>query len=745
MKEWRINLTYKLILFTIFLITPFILFVILNGINLIVQRFIVIYTLEILIFLLSYIVYEVRVRSFYNRLVKKINMLNDKYDIKNSKFSKFLGLDSFSSFEYFFNEELDKVFAELDYYKSGYFKNEEKKGTEIESNKIELDNKIKELEEIKKVEELERELLRRGNEFIKQFKKEVYADNTFFEELAFYLDKSFEIERLIVGQKMVEGYKVYNKLSDEIDESISYEMLGELDKGSYVSHRINEFFRYDVIIIIKIEEKNIGFLMFNVENKEYLNYKKVRDVIEKLFGVLLLIVDFHFKQKIKDEKIEKLSLDVKKLNSQLKETDANLDVHLEQMSNMYEEIVTLYEVGKKLGKIYEKQNIEKTILTTLLEITNTDFAISYEYTNNGISINKFENLKDENLIYAIREEGITQNLFFQMKKVGKPIIVNDITKYSTYNQLTSIVKDNIRNFVEAPIFVNEEIKGGVILFNKDDEFTAANINLITSLINQMSIAVQNIDYFKNEIDRQKEEEQLKIAATIQSGLFPQEMPKLDKVEVYGYNEPARAIGGDYYDLIKLSDNTLIGFIADVSGKGIPAALLVSMVKTIFRMVVEELEENSPEKILERVNTVLLKENLEGRFITAICFRYFGTENKIEMSSAGHDPLIVYKAQEKRFDTYGSESLVLGIMEEEYVKTEIDFMKDDIAIFYTDGVVEARREDGEFYGRERFLETLENNIVNSAEEIGKAIYSNLKIFTENAKQNDDITILIAKGV
>ena len=170
-----------------------------------------------------------------------------------------------------------------------------------------------------------------------------------------------------------------------------------------------------------------------------------------------------------------------------------------------------------------------------------------------------------------------------------------------------------------------------------------------------------------------------------------------------------------------------------------------MVKTIFRMVVEELEENSPEKILERVNTVLLKENLEGRFITAICFRYFGTENKIEMSSAGHDPLIVYKAQEKRFDTYGSESLVLVIMEEEYVKTEIDFMKDDIAIFYTDGVVEARREDGEFYGRERFLETLENNIVNSAEEIGKAIYSNLKIFTENAKQNDDITILIAKGV
>ena len=744
MKEWRINLTYKLTLFTIFLITPFFLFAILNGVTLIVQKFIVIYVFEILIFLLSYIVYEVRVRSFYNRLVQKTIFLNDKYEIVNSKFSKFLGLDSFSSFEYFFNEELDKVFIELDYYKNSYLKNEEKKGNEIESNKIRLDNKTKELEDIKKVEELERELLRRGNEFIKDFKKDVYTDDAFFEELAFYLNKSFGLEKLIVGQKIVEGYKIHNRLSDEI-EDVSYEMLGELDKGAYVSHRVNEYYRYDVILMLKIEEKNIGFLMFNVENKEYLNYKKVREVIEKLFGVLLLIVEFHFKQKVKDEKIEKLNLDIKKLNNQLKETDANLDVHLEQMSNMYEEIVTLYEVGKKIGKIYEKQNIEKTILSTLLEITNTEFAISYEYINNTVNINKFENLDDENLIYAIREEAITQNLLFQMKKVGKPVIVNDITKSLTYEYLMTIVKENIRNFVEAPIFVNEEIKGGVILFNKDDEFTAANINLITSLINQMSIAVQNIDYFKNEIDRQKEEEQLKIAATIQSGLFPQEMPIMDKVEVYGYNEPARAIGGDYYDLVKLPDNTLVGFIADVSGKGIPAALLVSMVKTIFRMVVEELKEYSPEKILERVNNVLLKENLEGRFITAICFRYFGDENKIEMSSAGHDPLIVYKALEKSFDTYGSESLVLGIMEEEYTKIEINFVKDDIAIFYTDGVVEARREDGEFYGRERFFETLDNNVINSAEEIGKEIYSNLKIFTDNARQNDDITILIVKGV
>lgn len=743
MKEWRINLAYKLILFILFLISPFFVLKFLKGENLFIQNYIIVYLLEICVFLFSYAMYEVRVRSFYNRLVKKINMLNDKYDIKNSKFSKFLGLDSFSSFEYFFNEELDKVFSELDLSKTLYIELKENKGAEIDISNNELDNTMKELTKIKKLEEMERDLLKKGSLFLNEIKKNSQAN--FFEELSFYLDKFFSLNKLIVGQKIKDTYKIFNKLSDELDDKIIYNNLEELDSGIYSNHRINEIYNYDLIFIIKLEGKFIGFIMFNINNKELTKHNRLMGLIEEMYNILLLMIDCYFKEKAKDDKIEKLTGDIRKLNNQLSETDANLDVHLEQMSNMYEEIVTLYDVGKKIGKIYEKHDIEKTILTTLLEITNTKFALVYEYTGTELKINKIENLKDKELINEFRQQTTLKEMFFDMKKVAKPIIVNDIKKNDMYNKLSNIMKEKIHNFVEAPIFNNEEIRGGVILFNKSEEFTAANVNLITSLINQMSISIQNVDYFKNEIERQKEEEQLKIAATIQEKLFPQEMPNFEELEVFGMNIPAKAVGGDYYDLVKIDNQTLIGFIADVSGKGMPAALLVSMVRTIFRMVVEELKEHSPEQILTRINSVLLKEDLEGRFITAVCFKYTEHSKILEVSSAGHDPFIIYRSAEKEMDTYPSNSIVLGIMEEVYEKINIEFKEKDVAIFYTDGVVEARRENGDFYGLKKLFNTIDNNINNNAEEIGKSIYKDLKDFTKEARQNDDITILIAKGV
>lgn len=743
MREWRINLAYKLILFILFLVTPFFLLKYYDEENLFIQNYILVYLLELVVFILSYAMYEVRVRSFYNRLVKKISLLNDKYNIKNSKFSKFLGLDSFSSFEYFFNEELDKVFSELDFVKNQYSEFKENKGTESEINKIELQQTIDELTKIKELEEFERDLLERGTQFLNEIKNS--TGGNFFEEVAFYLDKYFTLEKLIVGQKMGDSYKTYVKLSDNSGELSEYHMLEELEGGIYHNHRINENYNFDLIFLMKFDNKYVGFIMFNVEDKELFKKFRIMTLLEELYSILLLITEFHIKQKGKDDKIDKLTIDIKKLNSQLVETDANLDVHLEQMSNMYEEIVTLYEVGKKLGKIYEKHNIEKTILSTLLEITNTEFAIVYEVVGENYKINKVEKLKDKKIINEIKNEAFLKEMFSGLKKVSKPIIINSIKKYENYNELSNILKDSIKNFVQAPIFNNEELKGGVILFNKDEEFTAANVNLITSLINQMSIAVQNVDYFKNEIERQKEEEQLKIASSIQSKLFPQTMPKFNSLEAYGINVPAKAVGGDYYDLVKIDDNTLIGFIADVSGKGMPAALLVSMVRTIFRMVVEELMEFSPEKILERVNSVLLKEDLEGRFITAICFKYQEENNLLEVASAGHDPFIIYRKGEEKLYTYPSQSIVLGVMEDTYEKHSFEFNKDDIAFFYTDGVVEARRENGDFYGLERMFEEFKANTNLSAEEIGKNVYKSLKDFTLEAKQNDDITILIAKGV
>ncbi len=106
------------------------------------------------------------------------------------------------------------------------------------------------------------------------------------------------------------------------------------------------------------------------------------------------------------------------------------------------------------------------------------------------------------------------------------------------------------------------------------------------------------------------------------------------------------------------------------------------------MIVEEFREYRPEEILARINSVLLKENLEGRFVTAACFMLNSAEKRLEVSSAGHDPFLYYNQKEKVLNKYPSNSIVLGVMEEEYERVEINFDKDDLFLFYTDGVAEA---------------------------------------------------------
>ncbi len=745
MKEWRVNVVYKLIIFVVFLLMPVVVIRFGSNTDIYVEKYIYIYVSELVVLLCSYFMYEIRLKGFYNKLVKKTLQINDKFSIKNDGYKKFMGLDSFSSFEYFFNEELDKLSNELDNYRRNYKEMQSKREDEMKKKESKLGVTEKKLKYIKTEGQLASQFLNQSIKFINDFRDGVKKYEDIFEELSFHLKNSFIVDELFVVKKTKENYEVFKNISNE-DEDIDLwelEKLEGLDKGLYTDKIIGDK-TFDLVAVLKVEDKVHGFVLIKAQKPDELKSEIILDILGKIFTIFISIIDLYYQMYQKENIVTKLNCDISRLKKELKETDENLEIHLEQMSNMYEEIVTLYEVGKKIGKIYDKEDIEEAILNTLLEITETEFALTYYYEKDKLKVSKLINWSDKDFIENEELDEVLSKLFFDMKKAEKAIIVNELTKLDNYSKLSENIKKHIKNFVEAPIIIGQEIMGGVILFNKQDEFTAANVNLITSLINQMSISVQNIDNFVKEIDRQKEEEQLKIASHIQSGLFPQKMPRVLNANFYGLNIPAKAVGGDYYDLVQVDENRVIGFIADVSGKGIPASLLVSIVRTIFRMIVEEFREYRPEEILTRINSVLLKENLEGRFVTAACFMLNSTEKRLEVSSAGHDPFLYYNQKEKILRKYPSESIVLGIMEEVYERIEIDFDIDDLFLFYTDGVAEARKDDGEFFTLERVEKFVKENFEKNSEDFIKSLYGNLKDFVKDAKQNDDITLLAIKG-
>jgi len=358
----------------------------------------------------------------------------------------------------------------------------------------------------------------------------------------------------------------------------------------------------------------------------------------------------------------------------------------------------------------------------------------------------FKNGVNENFLKDIRYFIKNSTLYFDLSNKYQEILINKIEKSEYSKFLSDYLNNNLKNMLVLPIFYGENVVGGVVLCNKANDFTAGNVSLASALTNQLGMAVQNIEFLEKEIQIKKEEEQLKIASDIQAKLFPAKFPEISKFQIFGVSFPAKSVGGDYYDIIKLSDNISIGIIADVSGKGVPAALLVSMVRTIFRMVVFENNSLEPGEILKRINMVLCSEDLDGRFVTAMCFKIISDEKIIKLADAGHGNMLIYRAGKKAIENFESDSTVLGIMaEEEYGTVSIPVMKDDIMLLYTDGVTDEREINGEFFGSERLEEILKQENKYPAEFITRRIYRQVFKFLNGNVQSDDITIVTVKGV
>ncbi|TDT68648.1 GAF domain-containing protein [Hypnocyclicus thermotrophus] len=746
MKDWQINFLYKIIVFILFFFSPIIVLKLLNNFDFYIQNYIILYFFQIIILTFSYFLYEFRLRLYFSKTIKKIMNKNSKFNLNNSTYRNFFGFDSFSTFEYFFNEEIDKLFnkiTELEYNYNLLDKNKSEKLNFQEEQTNKLINKITKDNNLILKKDF---LLDAFLQVFDALENSNISYDMFFDEISFYLTKYFDIKELIIYKNSSKGFKIFSQLSNE--NKISEEILNKIknvEGGIFVHTDYNYNSGYNFIINLKNYYIHHGVIFININDTEYLEnellFKLTKAIIQgftHMLNNLYFVKQLNLKLKNKDKKIEELNL-------KLKDTENNLELQLDEVSNMYEEIVTLYKIGKEIGKIYNKKELEEKIIELSLDIIEAEFGLIYYYEHNNIKISSIVNVEDSKLKAELKLLSRMENIFFFIKNSDKEVIVNNVSILPNFSLLPSTLRKKLKNFLEVPLFNGKKIIGGIILFNKETEFSAANVSFLTSLANQISIAVQNIDFLNKEIERRKEEEQLKIASQIQAGLFPQEMPKPKNGDFYGINIPAKAVGGDYYDLIQINENIVIGIVADVSGKGIPASLLMSMLKTTFKMSITKLNEFSPEKILSLLNDYLITENLNGKFVTAVCFKIDTEKQEIELSNAGHDPVLHYDSKNNTILEYQAGGTVLGFLEETFEKEIIKYNKDDVFLLYTDGVVEARSLNNDFFEFERLYDSIKKYHQLNAKALIENLMFDIKKFTNGNKQNDDITILAIKGL
>lgn len=262
------------------------------------------------------------------------------------------------------------------------------------------------------------------------------------------------------------------------------------------------------------------------------------------------------------------------------------------------------------------------------------------------------------------------------------------------------------------------------------------------MVRSFNTMTDEIDHYLDDIekltkDKHTQEAELNIARGIQMGLL---LPNHVDNDLYGidaYIVPARDVGGDLYDYCETNEGKIFAAIADVSGKGISAALFMSRAVTLLHQYA--MAGFSPSKILEFFNHMLCMRNPGGLFITAFVVIYDPSTGILTYSNAGHN--LPYILSDKLITLEDAHGVAAGLFDgEEYEEASIPVAPDSILYMYTDGVNEAKNVDDAFYSTERLEEKLTDCIQSGSSDILNDILCDLKLFTQDAEQNDDITMM-----
>jgi sigma-B regulation protein RsbU (phosphoserine phosphatase) len=260
----------------------------------------------------------------------------------------------------------------------------------------------------------------------------------------------------------------------------------------------------------------------------------------------------------------------------------------------------------------------------------------------------------------------------------------------------------------------------------------------------MTESIQNL--MKVRAEKERLSESLRIARQMQQNLLPREISSLGNIEIAAMNIPAQEVCGDYYDIIRKGESEVGVIVADVSGKGPSAALIMAEVKGVILSVSQRTV--MPRELLVQANSIL-GPTLDSRNFITMTYAMIDDRNRtMRLSRAGHNPILHYRAPEGEIDVVQPGGIGLGlarngVFEKTLEEVERKLNVGDVLLFYTDGLTEAMNLQNQLYGLPRVSQILLQNRELSAEEIKTAIFRDLQFFLQGNAPQDDVTMVLLK--
>jgi len=352
---------------------------------------------------------------------------------------------------------------------------------------------------------------------------------------------------------------------------------------------------------------------------------------------------------------------------------------------------------------------------------------------------------DELTLRAHKGEGfrISSHVRDKVIKEKASILVRDAQLDATFRDHMSIVEQKVHTMMAAPLQTEERIMG--LLYVDSPfvlrEFTKDDLSLLTVMANTAAIRIENARLAEIEEGDRRIQRDLSQAAEIQRGVLPSKAPQAAGADVAGFNAACRTVGGDYYDYFVYPDGRTGLALGDVSGKGMPASLMMMALHARVQVLAEDPGDLAA--FMTRLNKATCVNCPANRFITFFFCVLDGATGELAYANAGHNPPVLMRANGSAEMVEGG-GPVLGLLPmAPYREMRARLEPGDILALYSDGVTEANNTADEEFGEERLIEALRQHRGEPAETIVQAVRTALAAFTAKAPQADDITLVIAR--
>ncbi|MCD4813584.1 SpoIIE family protein phosphatase [bacterium] len=299
----------------------------------------------------------------------------------------------------------------------------------------------------------------------------------------------------------------------------------------------------------------------------------------------------------------------------------------------------------------------------------------------------------------------------------------------------------IRKLTDGMLAVSQGKLDHRIMIQSNDEF-----GQIANVFNEMTQKFNAAQH--NLLEQERLQQEMQVAQEIQHTLLPRELPKIEGYEVASYYRSAKEVGGDYFDFVWVDDNVLGVAVADVSGKGIPGSLVMTMIRTALRL--EARGNHNATEVMDKVNAFVTRDMKKGMFVTMFYIILDARRRVINYSSAGHNPMILYREENEEVYFLKPRGFPLGIdlpnpdlFRKSLTQESVKLKKGDLLLVYTDGITEAMNPRREQYGEQRLIDLMKQNHKLSAEDFIGKLSDDIVTFTEDYPQNDDITCVAVK--